>query len=447
MKTNKFFIGMASLVAAMTFTACSQDEAELQQSNHSKGSVISLTYQLAQTRATSDPQTSALSTSNKVGVFVTSGSTTITNGNNNEHSVGTTGALTTSSTMNYPTENGAKVNIYAYAPYAAGMALSSDNNFSVSTDQSAESGYLASDLVYASKADQASSETAVALNFAHKLSQLQITIQNDANVDLSSAVVTVTGTKIATTFNPSTGVIGAASGEATDIKAATINAATTVYAIVVPQDLAAETELVKITTSDKAYVAKLSSAATLEAGKAHSFTVKLVEATTPVVEVHVSLNATSITEWGTPTSLGEADMEEETVEVTSPLNATIEKPSSVTNASWDSETSTYTWTATNNNLLNCFTFSNGELASYSKLHFTIASLSGGSLRINLLYSDNTNNSKTYGSDGTKHVTLTELLDSGKSLGDVTAIRFGGLTLDDSSTPGSVVLTNMYLTVD
>lgn len=447
MKANKFFIGMASLVAAMTFTACSQDEAELQQSSYNKGNVISLTYQLAQTRAASDPQTSALSTSNKVGVFVTSGSTTITNGNNNEHSVGAAGVLTTSNTMNYPTEDGAKVNIYAYAPYAASMALSSDNNFSVSTDQSAESGYLASDLVYASKTDQASSESAVSLNFAHKLSQLQITIQNDANVDLSSAVVTVTGTKIATTFNPSTGAIGDASGEATDIKAATISAATTVYAIVVPQDLAAETELVKITTSNKAYVAKLTSAATLAAGKAHSFTVKLVEATTPVVEVPVSLNATSITEWGTPTSLGEADMEEETVEVTSPLNATIEKPSSVTNASWDSETSTYTWTATTNNLLNCFTFSNGELASYSKLHFTIASLSGGSLRINLLYSDNTNNSKTYGSNGTKDVTLTELLYSGKSLGDVTAIRFGGLTLDDSSTPGSVVLTNMYLTVD
>ena len=447
MKANKFFIGMASLVAAMAFTACSQDEAELQQSSYNKGNVISLAYQLAQTRAASDPQTSALSTSNKVGVFVTIGSTTITNGNNNEHSVGAAGVLTTSNTMNYPTEDGAKVNIYAYAPYAASMALSSDNNFSVSTDQSAESGYLASDLVYASKTDQASSESAVSLNFAHKLSQLQITIQNDANVDLSSAVVTVTGTKIATTFNPSTGAIGDASGEATDIKAATISAATTVYAIVVPQDLAAETELVKITTSNKAYVAKLTSAATLAAGKAHSFTVKLVEATTPVVEVPVSLNATSITEWGTPTSLGEADMEEETVEVTSPLNATIEKPSSVTNASWDSETSTYTWTATTNNLLNCFTFSNGELASYSKLHFTIASLSGGSLRINLLYSDNTNNSKTYGSNGTKDVTLTELLDSGKSLGDVTAIRFGGLTLDDSSTPGSVVLTNMYLTVD
>ena len=381
MKTNKFFIGMASLVAAMAFTACSQDEAELQQSNHSKGSVISLTYQLAQTRATSDPQTSALSTSNKVGVFVTSGSTTITNGNNNEHSVGAAGAL----------------------------------------------------------------------NFAHKLSQLQITIQNDANVDLSSAVVTVTGTKIATTFNPSTGAIGDASGEATDIKAATISAATTVYAIVVPQDLAAETELVKITTSDKAYVAKLSSAATLAAGKAHSFTVKLVEATTPVVEVPVSLNATSITEWGTPTSLGEADMEEETVEVTSPLYATFGTPGG--NASYDANTFTYTWTGTTNNVMSCFTFSNGELAQYATLKFKFTDLSGGSVRINLLFSDNknVNTNSGYYSAGEKTITLSELNltssdNTAHTLADVTAIRFAGNSIGSGNSQETTIIkaSEMYL---
>ena len=454
MKANKFFIGMASLVAAMTLTACSQDEAELQQSNYNKGNVISLTYQLAQTRAASDPQTSALSTSNKVGVFVTSGSATITNGNNNEHSVGAAGALTTSNTMNYPTEDGAKVNIYAYAPYASGMALSNDNNFSISTDQSAETGYLASDLVYASKTDQASSETAVALNFAHKLSQLQITIQNDANVDLSSAVVTVTGTKIATTFNPSTGAIGDASGDATDIKAATISAATTVYAIVVPQNLAAETELVKITTSDKAYVAKLSSAATLAAGKAHSFTVKLVEATTPVVEVPVSLNATSITEWGTPTSLGEADMEEAAVE---PLYATFGTPGS--NATYTAETFTYAWTGSTSNLMNCFTFANGELANYTELVFKISELtSGQNVRINFCYGDgssdninissnNSGNNGIFGSSGDKTISMTYVttvlsgLSPAKSLSDVKSIRFGGAT-----SSGSVVIkaSEMYL---
>ena len=310
MKANKFFIGMASLVAAMTFTACSQDEAELQQSNHSKGSVISLTYQLAQTRAASDPQTTALSTSNKVGVYVSSSSSTLYN--NVEHSVGDAGALTATTTMNYPTEDGATVNIYAYAPYASSLELSSDNAFSVSTDQSAESGYLASDLVYASKTGQASTSDAVSLTFAHKLSQLQIIVQKDDDIDISSgATVYLTGTNTAATFNPSTGTVAAATTtNVQDIKVATITAAGTVYAIAVPQEITANTELVKIVTNDKTYKAKLTSGATLTGGKAYSFTVKLVASSSSVVEVPISLTATSITEWGTPTDLGSADMEE-----------------------------------------------------------------------------------------------------------------------------------------
>ena len=423
---------MASLAAAMALTACSQDEADIQPSALTQGNVISLTSQVAVTRAASDPQTSALSTSNKVGVFVTSGSSTITNGNNNEHSVGAAGVLTTSNTMNYPTEDGAKVNIYAYAPYASGMALSSDNNFSVSTDQSAESGYLASDLVYASKAEQASSETAVALNFAHKLSQLQITIQNDANVDLSSAVVTVTGTKIATTFNPSTGTVGTASGDATAIKAATISTAGTVYAIVVPQDIAANTELVKITTSDKTYIAKLTSAVTFAAGKAHSFTARIAPN-----EVELTLNASSITEWGSPTDFGSADMEEAGA---TPLEATISKPSSVTNATWDAASNTYSWTATNNNLIDLFTFSSGELANYNTLTFTLSSLSGGMVRVGYYVGSSfTELGAGFGSNGTKTVDLTSISDRST----VTKISFGGRA--GSGDTGSVVLTDVKLT--
>ena len=589
MKTNKLFIGMASLVTAIAFTACSQDETEFQQSAYNKGNVISLTYQLAQTRAASDPQTTALSTSNKVGVFVTSGSATITNGNNNEHSVGAAGALTTSNTMNYPTEDGAKVNIYAYAPYASAMALSSDNAFSVSTDQSAESGYLASDLVYASKADQASTEDAVSLTFAHKLSQLQITIQNEAEIDLSSATVYITGTKTATTFNPSTGAVGTASGDAAAIKAASISDAGTVYAIVAPQDIAANTELVKIVAGGKQYVAKLTNAATLAGSKAYKFTVKLAISEEPVVEVPITMGTTSITEWGTPDDLGEATAEEAEVEPitltatfqTPGSNASYEAPtytwtgstsnlmtvfefangelanyhtlkftfsnlvdgpvrmgyyvgstftefgsgyysagektvdltalgidlSTVTkiafggrsnagscdilasdviligngdgstvpsdasqgdeqgdeqgsdepaadgklyatfgtpggNASYDATTFTYAWTGSTNNLMNCFTFDNGELANYTTLNFTFTELSdGASVRINVLFSDNTNKSKSYYSAGTKATAITELLDDTHTAADVTAIRFGG-----NSNSGSAVVkaSEMYL---
>ena len=427
---------MASLAAAMTLTACSQDEADFQPSALTQGNVISLTSQVAATRAASDPQTTALSTSNKVGVYVSSGSSTLYN--NVEHSVGDAGALTATTTMNYPTEDGATVNIYAYAPYASSLELSSDNAFSVSTDQSAESGYLASDLVYASKTGQASTSDAVSLTFAHKLSQLQIVIQNDANIDLTNASVYVTGTKIATTFNPSTGTVGTASGDATAIKTATISAATTVYAIVVPQDIAAETELVKITTSDKTYIAKLTSAATLTASKAHSFTVKLVEATTPVVEVPVSLTATSVTEWGTPTDFGSADMEEAGA---TPLEATISKPSSVTNATWDAASNTYSWTATNNNLIDLFTFSSGELANYNTLTFTLSSLSGGMVRVGYYAGSSFTELGTgFGSNGTKTVDLTSISDRST----VTKISFGGRAGSGDSS-GSVVLTDVKLT--
>lgn len=430
MDLNKFFTGMASLAAAMALTACSQDEADIQPSALTKGNVICLTSHVAATRAASDPQSTALSTSNKVGVYVSSSSSP--SYNNVEHSVGDAGALTATTTMNYPTGDGATVNIYAYAPYASSLQLNSDNAFSVSTDQSAESGYLASDLVYASKTGQASTTDAVSLTFAHKLSQLQIVIQNDANIDLTNASVYVTGTKIATTFNPSTGTVGTASGDATAIKAANISAAGTVYAIVVPQDIAANTELVKITTSDKTYIAKLSSAATLEAGKAHSFTAKI----TPN-EVELTLNASSITEWGAPKSFGEATMEEAGA---TPLEATISKPSSVTNATWDATSNTYSWTATNNNLIDLFTFSSGELANYNTLTFTLSSLSGGMVRVGYYVGSSFTELGTgFGSNGKKTVDLTSISDRST----VTKISFGSRAGSDNS--GSVVLTDVKLT--
>lgn len=422
---------MASLAAAMALTACSQDEADIQPSALTQGNVISLTSQVAATRAASDPQTTALSTSNKVGVYVSSSSSTLYN--NVEHSVGDAGALTTTTTMNYPTEDGATVNIYAYAPYASSLELSSDNAFSVSTDQSAESGYLASDLVYASKTGQASTSDAVSLTFAHKLSQLQIVIQNDANINLTNASVYVTGTKIATTFNPSTGTVGAASGDATAIKAATISTAGTVYAIVVPQDIAANTELVKITTSDKTYIAKLTSAVTFAAGKAHSFTARIAPN-----EVELTLNASSITEWGSPTDFGSADIEEAGA---TPLEATISKPSSVTNATWDATSNTYSWTATNNNLIDLFTFSSGELANYNTLTFTLSSLSGGMVRVGYYVGSSFTELGTgFGSNGTKTVDLTSISDRST----VTKISFGGRAGSGDSS-GSVVLTDVKLT--
>ena len=107
------------------------------------------------------------------------------------------------------------------------------------------------------------------------------------------------------------------------------------------------------------------------------------------------------------------------------LTATFGTPGG--NASYDTATSTYSWTASSNNLMNCFTFSNGELANYTTLTFKFSDNGGEPVRINILYSDNTNNNTNSGyySAGEKTITLSEVLSDGKSLTDVTAIRFGG----------------------
>ena len=135
------------------------------------------------------------------------------------------------------------------------------------------------------------------------------------------------------------------------------------------------------------------------------------------------------------------------------LYATFGTPAN--EASYAAETFTYSNAKSYSNLMNCFTFSNGELANCSSLKFTLSSLSGN-MRINFSYgdgaSDNLNissekygNEAIFGSNGDKTITMeyvaTALATVSKTLSDVKAIRFGG-----ASDNGSVVIkaSDMYL---
>lgn len=102
----------------------------------------------------------------------------------------------------------------------------------------------------------------------------------------------------------------------------------------------------------------------------------------------------------------------------------------------------YTWSATNNNLMPVFEFSNGELANYTTLKFTISNLTGGMVRMGYYVGGSfTEFGSGFGSSGDKTVDLTSL---GIDLSTVTSIAFGGRTLNDNSTPGSVNISNVYL---
>ncbi|MBO5591594.1 MAG: hypothetical protein J5913_01330 [Prevotella sp.] len=128
------------------------------------------------------------------------------------------------------------------------------------------------------------------------------------------------------------------------------------------------------------------------------------------------------------------------------------------NATYDASTGSYSWTANNNNLMQLFSFENGELANYTKLTLKITATSGN-VRVNFVYgtgsSDNLSYNGTseggyFGSTGTKEISLsgleTVLKGKSKTLSDVTAIRFGG---DGSSNTGTWTIkwSDVYLEND
>ena len=89
----------------------------------------------------------------------------------------------------------------------------------------------------------------------------------------------------------------------------------------------------------------------------------------------------------------------------------------------------YTWTATNNNLMDIYQFSNGELANFETISFTIANL-GSSVRMGTYTSEsgswqeltNDDGGNGFSNAGTKTVTLANQT---RDLSTVTKISFGG----------------------
>ena len=316
MKKLIFLFGLATMFAtALSFSSCSSEDLQSQNAPQKSGNEILFTYQSAAgTRTATDPQPSTtVATGLNVGIFGVSSETTTTMNNysNNKYLTAAAGVINLaegSSDMTWPTTGEATASLYAYAPYQENWTVNAANTFSVQADQSSDANYLASDLLYASATNQAQNST-VALVFSHKLSKVSITIKKAtvSNVNLANAKVYITNTKPSTTLNPSTGALGAESGDFTDITAATIasdltagddNSTATACAVVVPQTIAANTGFIKIVTADsRTFIGKLSAETTLVGGHSYSMTISVGTSTASVTEVPIALGSTSLVAW------------------------------------------------------------------------------------------------------------------------------------------------------
>mgnify|MGYP002624166992 CR=1 FL=1 len=387
---------------------------------------IRLFSSMSATRSTNvNLQKTQVASGVQVGVFAKTADAFVSDGDNAVLTAD--GAGNFSGTTLYFPKDGSDVSVYAYAPYSASFAGKFDEAvaFSVAADQSGDAGYLASDLLWGVPSGTnafSKDKPVVMLNFVHKLSKLTVkfTVEDDVDIDLAGATVEIVNTLPSTTLKVSDGSLGTASGTATAIKAAKFAAGATEFlasAILVPQTVPAG-EFLQITLSDRMLYAALGGEATFASGKSYTYNVKIGAEKTEIE------TGSTVTDWDEDGDELSGDVSEGTLPEPEPITLTATFGTPGGNASY--EAPTYTWTATNNNLMTCFEFANGELADYTTLTFTFSNLTSGTM-VRMGYyvgSTFTEFGSGYGSNGTKKVDLTAL---DIDLATVTKISFGGRT--------------------
>ena len=280
MKKSKLF-GWA-FVALAGLSACTDDAGDAFAGEYE----IRLTSKIAHSRVTSlDYQSTQIVQEQEVGITITGAKSTH---KNVAWNVGEDGKLNNTGEPVF-WANG-DVTITAYHPYHSTWT-STSHDFSVSTDQSNEANYRNSDLLW-TMATASKTENAIPLVFEHKLSKVNVTLKSENLEDLSGAAISICGTNIATTFNPTTGKLSAASdADIQEIKAGvTTSSSYTASAIVVPQTVAYGTKFIKIVLGDRTFYYTLSTDKELRAGYSHNYTLN-------INEKEVTTESDKITDW------------------------------------------------------------------------------------------------------------------------------------------------------
>lgn len=298
MQDRRFFTSMAAALFLMAgFTSCTNDE--LEQKPLDGRTPINLTSSVATRSISQNIQDTQIANGVQVGVFAQSGGTAIENGDNNALTADGNGAFS-GTTMYFPEEG--DVSIYAYAPYNQDWAgkLSTDNEFTVKTDQSSDADYCASDLMIGvpSTGNPVSSTTeAVQLNFKHKLTKLNINFNvGQSGVDLKGATVKVKNVKTTATVNVQSGTATESTSSAVaDITAAVFNAEATTFTasvIFVPQTITTNAAFVEVATSaGSTFTAPLSQEVAFEGGKKYTYTAQFTGGGDEPVEMELKVGS------------------------------------------------------------------------------------------------------------------------------------------------------------
>ena len=207
MKT-KNILTLALLPMIGMLAACSNDD--VQTADRVPITLTGTTLTVEETRAAADTALNKGYLESGQAVRVRVKNTNASTWANYLYTSGTNGELTPPGTPPFYPLDGTHVDIVAYSPSSAG------ETFTIHSNQTSLEGYLASDLVFASAADKAKSNTAVPLQFEHKMAKIIITATAGAGVSTIEDV-TLQNVLPEVAFNQSTGVVSSATGTAMSV--------------------------------------------------------------------------------------------------------------------------------------------------------------------------------------------------------------------------------------
>ena len=222
----------------------------------------------------------AFTNGDKVGIYVvnyngaTAGTLTPSSNHVNNMQFAYDGSAWASASPIYWLDKTTHADFYAYYPYTA-SASTSAHSFSVKTDQSTEANYWASDFLWGKATDIAPTKEAVPIETNHVFSNILIYLEpgdgfTAETLAAATKSVKINNVKASATINLATGVATPA-GNATTITPWSVG--TYYRAMIVPQTIAADTDLITVTINGIDYT--LSTGATFVANKQHKFTVTI----------------------------------------------------------------------------------------------------------------------------------------------------------------------------
>ena len=204
MKTSKILCMAAGL---MLLSACNSDELD-----EFAGRIpINLGYETltveeaTRTAASTTINDSYITSGDNVMVKIKNYSTAVGNYVPYTYQAGASGTMTPPSPKPYYPTGSTNIDILAYYPSTAGKS----SNFDVNADQTSDTNYKASDLMVATKTNQAKTTSTVSLAFQHKMAKLVVTATKGDGVN-GIKTITLKNVKRRVSFTNTSGDVGSA---------------------------------------------------------------------------------------------------------------------------------------------------------------------------------------------------------------------------------------------